>query len=156
MIRPNVALVLCLALVACDKGEQTEKSAASEMLEADALLLKDIGRAAPELERRLMASIQVQDGLLLVRDPVLGGFGELYVLPANSSWVLSCGIAGLSVVFGNSVSGASVSGESTSLGNDIELRLVLASIDKKDCANLGLRLGKRLKATLQGDQPVPP
>jgi hypothetical protein len=149
MIRLAVALVLCLALVACDDSEHTEKSAATKIMDADALLLKDVERAGPELERRLMENIQVQDGLLMVRDPVFGEVGQLYVLPVNSPWTLSCGI-GLSVIFGNSVSG-----DSTSLSNDIELHLVRVRVDKKDCNVLGLRLGKRLKATLVADRPAP-
>jgi hypothetical protein len=155
MIRLAVALVLCLALGACGQSVPPKKSNAQERRDADALLLKDVVLAGPELEQRLTASIQVQDGLIIVHDPVIGQI-ESYVLPASSSWTISCGFAGLSVALGNSVSGGSISGEATSLGNDIELRLAEARIDQKDCAVLGPRLGKRLKAILQGDQSAPP
>jgi hypothetical protein len=90
--------------------------------------------------------VRVEDGLIMVRDPVLA---EYYVLPASSPWVISCGITGLSLTFGSSVSGGG--GEST-VGNDIELELEMASIKEGDCATIAPRLGKQLKALLQ-DSP---
>jgi hypothetical protein len=155
MIRQTVAMALCLALGACEQSGPPKKSIAQERRDADALLLKDVVLAGPELEQRLTAIIQVQDGLIIVHDPVIEQFVS-YVLPASSSWTISCGLTGLSVVLGNSVSGGSVSGEAASFGNDVELRLAEARIDQKDCAVLGPRLGKRLKAMLQADQSVPP
>ena len=134
-------LILCLALGACDQDEPSKKSDVKTKMDADALLLKDIARAGPEFERRLMANIHVQDGLLIVHDPVLHGLAT-YVLPLNSSWVISCGI-GLSVVLGNSVSG-----DGTSVGNEIQINLTLGMIDQKDCDVLGPRLGKTLKTIL--------
>jgi hypothetical protein len=112
-------------------------------MEAEELLLKDVARAGSELEQRLTASIQAQDGLLIVHDPVMGQVVS-YVLPANSSWFIRCGI-GLSVVLGNGVTG-----DGSSVGNDINLHLLYGIIDQKDCAVLGPRLGKRMRAILQG------
>jgi hypothetical protein len=142
MIRPTVAFMICLALAACEKDEQTEKSAAKTIMDADALLLKDIEQAGPELEKRLMAGIRIQDGLIIVQEPPIG----FYVLPANSPWMLSCGI-GISVVFGSSVNG-----DSTSVGNEVELHLARSFISQKDCGVIGPRLGKRLKSALQDEQ----
>ena len=153
MIRPAAALVLTLALGACEQSVPPKKSAAKERMDADAVLLKDIASAGLEFERRLTTSISVEDGLLIVRDPIMGKF-ELNVMPANSPWVISCGY-GLSVVLGTTVSGISIRGENTNLGNDIQLQLTEAKIDQKDCDVLGRLLGKRLKIILQGDQSLP-
>lgn len=147
MIRSCIAVVLCLALGACGQSAPSKKTAAQEKREADALLFKDIATAEPELERRLMASIRVEDGLLLVRSTILGEL-LLNVLPTNSPWVISCGLTGLSVVLGTSVKG-----EDT---DDIKLYLSFATIDKKDCDIIGPRLGRRLRTILQGNQSVLP
>jgi hypothetical protein len=147
MLRLAVAPLLCLALGACEQTEPP-KSTEKTRLDADAVLLKDIARAGVELEQRLAASIQYQDGLLLVHDPVIGQIVS-YVLPANAPWVMTCGI-GLSVVLGSSVTG-----DGSSVGNDVEVHLTYGKIDQKDCAVLGPRLGQRLKAITQGDRPRP-
>jgi hypothetical protein len=150
---PVLVLAIGLTLIGCGQEEPIKQSTSSNpKRDADALLLKDLARAGLELEQRLAASIQVQDGLLMIRDPVIK---DLYVLPASSSWTLSCGFGGLSIVFGNSISGALIPQDVSSVGNDIELRLTDAKIDETDCTDLGLRLGKRLRATLQGEQQRP-
>jgi hypothetical protein len=113
------------------------------MREKDDLLMKDIGVAGPELERRLSASIRVEDGLVTVKDPLLGSI-QSHFLPATTPWVLSCGIGGISVAFGTSISG-----DGTSVGNDVEVRLGYAMFDEKACAVLGPRLGKQLRAILE-------
>jgi hypothetical protein len=116
--------------------------------EADAPLFEDVERASIELERRLLESVQPQDGLLIVREPFVGQF-YTYVLPPNSPWVISCGIGGLSIVLGNSVGG----GELTSgVSNEIELHLTYGKIEQKNCAILAPRIGKRLKAMFRDDQ----
>jgi hypothetical protein len=147
MIRQAILLMLLLWLCACGQNEPRKNPATKSKMGEDVALLQDVTRAGPELERRLMASIRVQDGLLLVNDPVIGHLVS-YVMPANSPWVLSCGI-GLSVVFGNSVSG-----ERSSVGNDVEVRLTQEIVAQKDCAVLGPRLGRHLMA-IQGTKPNP-
>jgi hypothetical protein len=142
MIRPAAALALTLALGACEQSEPPKESAKMKMY-ADTVLLKDVALAGSELEQRLRASIQAQDGLIIVHDPIMKDL-ESYVLPPSSSWIISCGF-GLSVGIGIGNS-----------ENDIQLQLTEATIDQKDCAVLGPRLGKRLKAILQGNDPAPP
>jgi hypothetical protein len=147
MLRLAVALLLCLALGACEQTEPP-KSKEKTALDSDRLLLKDVAVAGQEFERRLVASVRHQDGLLLVSDPVMGRI-QSYVLPANTPWVIACGI-GLSVVLGSSVSG-----DGSSAGNDVQVHLTYGMIDQKDCAVLGPRLGQRLKSIVQGDQAKP-
>jgi hypothetical protein len=112
------------------------------MIDEDTALLKDLDRAGPELERRLLQSVKVDDGVVLVRDPVLGKVFS-HVLPTSSPWVISCG-SGLSIVFGTSVSG-----DGSSVGNDVELTLATGYVNQDNCAILAPQLGKRLKALLQ-------
>ena len=108
-------------------------------MKADADLMLDIGRADTELERRLTESVRAQDGIVIVHSPVTGKYMS-QVLSPNTPWVLSCG-AGISIVFGSSVSGAE-----GSTSNDVEVNLAYNAVDERDCAVLGPRLGKRLNA----------
>jgi hypothetical protein len=57
------------------------------------------------------------------------------VLSPNSPWILTCGVSGISIVFGASVSGQG------STSNDVEINLAYNSVDEKDCTVLGPRLG---------------
>jgi hypothetical protein len=102
----------------------------------------DIGRASIELERRLSESVRAQDGIVIVHNPVTGKYMS-QVLSPNTPRVLSCG-AGISIVFGSSVSGAE-----GSTSNDVEVTLAYNTVDERDCAVLGPRLGKRLNAILK-------
>ncbi|WP_369720349.1 hypothetical protein AB8Z38_24650 [Bradyrhizobium sp. LLZ17] len=133
--------VLLVGLSACGEKELASKhsSEAENQMKADADLMRDINRATAELERRLTEGVRAQDGVVIIRDPIIGKFFS-FVLSSNSPWVLSCG-AGVSVVFGTSVSG-----QEGSAGNDVEIRLAYNTVDEKDCAVLGRRLGKRLNA----------
>jgi hypothetical protein len=110
-------------------------SEAGSQVKADADLMRDISRASEELERRLTEAVRAQDGVVIIRDPIIGKYFT-FVLSSNSPWVLSCGAAGVSIVFG-----ASVSGQEGSAGNDVEIRLADSTVDEKDCAVLGPRLG---------------
>jgi hypothetical protein len=47
------------------------------------------------------------------------------------------------------VFGAFVSGDGTSTRNDIEIYLAFGFIEQKDCAVLGPRIAKRLRALLE-------
>lgn len=134
-------LPICLGLGACSESEAPSKppSEAQDRMKADADLMLDINRAGAELERRLSEAVRAQEGVVTVHDPVIGKFFS-FVLSPNTQWVLSCG-AGISIVFGSSVSG-----EEGSTSNDVEVHLAYNTVDEKDCATLGPRLGKRLNA----------
>ena len=108
-------------------------------MKADADLMLDIGRAGAELERRLSDNVRAQDGIVIIHGPVIGQYMS-QVISSNTSWILSCGI-GITIVFGSSVSG-----DSTSVSNDVEVRLAYNTVSESDCATLGPRLGKRLNA----------
>ncbi|MDE5465218.1 hypothetical protein [Bradyrhizobium sp. CSS354] len=131
--------VILVGLSACGEKEVASKrsSEAENQIKADADLMRDINRASAELERRLTDAVRAENGVVIIHDPIMGKFFS-FVLSPNSPWVLSCG-AGLSVVFGTSVSG-----HEGSAGNDVEIRLAYSTVDEKDCAVLGPRLGKRL------------
>ena len=136
-----LSLLLPICLGGCGEDETASKqpSESQDRMKADADLMRDIGRAGTELERRLSESVRAQDGIVIVRNPVTGKYIS-YVLSPNTPWVLSCGV-GISIVFGSSVSGAE-----GSASNDVEVNLAYNTVDQRDCAALGPRLGKRLNA----------
>jgi hypothetical protein len=139
-LRMCVILPLFLCLGGCGEDEtRKQPSAATAQQESDAELMQDIDRAGVELERRLGESVHAADGLVIIHQPVVGE-SLSYVLSANTSWILSCGVAGISIVFGSSVTG-----DGTSVSNDVEIRLAYSAVNEKKCAVLGPRLGKGLK-----------
>jgi hypothetical protein len=150
MNKSVIAIALCFLLAACDQGEAPKKSEAQLKMDEDTALLKDTARAGPELERRLLASVQVQNGIVAVRDPVMRAIKTDF-LPTTTPWVLKCGMTGLSIVFGSSVTG---DGSSTS--NDVEVNLAFGTADQENCAVLGPRLAAQLRSLLQNGQSNPP
>jgi hypothetical protein len=136
-----LSLLLPICLGGCDKDETSSKqpSEAQDQSKADAELMLDIARAGIELERRLTETVHAQDGVVIIHGPITGKFMS-QVLSPNTPWVLNCG-AGISIVFGSSVSGAE-----GSTSNDVEVFLAYNSVGEKDCIALGPRLGKRLNA----------
>jgi hypothetical protein len=136
-----LSLLLPICLGGCGKDETSSKesSEVQDQSKADAELMLDIGRAGIELERRLTETVRAQDGVVIIHGPITGKFMS-QVLSPNTPWVLNCG-AGISIVFGSSVSGAE-----GSTSNDVEVVLAYNSVDEKDCSALGPRLGKRLNA----------
>ena len=129
-------VLLSLSLVACDERRQDTSA-----VDPDIELMNEPGTAGPELEKRLVASVSVQDGLIIVRTP---SSRETYVLPDNSPWVITCGSQGVSVTFGSAVSG-----DGSHVGNDVELDLTMIFISQANCGTLAPQLGRRLKAMLQ-------
>ena len=129
-------ILLSLSLAACDERPQNTSA-----VDPDIELMNEPGTAGPELEKRLVASVSVQDGLIIVRAP---SSRETHVLPDNSPWVITCGSEGVSVTFGSAVSG-----DRSYVGNDVELDLTMTFIGQADCGTLAPQLGRRLKAMLQ-------
>jgi hypothetical protein len=74
-------VLLSLAVGACDERRQNTSA-----VDPDIELMNEPGTAGPELEKRLVASVSVQDGLIIVR--VLSS-GDTYVLPDNSPCFIS-------------------------------------------------------------------
>jgi hypothetical protein len=139
--RKGVAtLAFCVLLGACDNNEQAKKpSQESEIIKRETALMSDPNRAGPELEKRLAEGVSVDGSLLLVHTIT----GSLFVLPVSTPWTLQCWF-GMSIVFGNSVSG-----DGSSTDNDVTLNLTVGQIDQKNCDVLGPRIGKRLLAILE-------
>ena len=138
------ALAFCFLLGACDNNDQAKKTnEGSETIKRETALMSDPNRAGPELEKRLAESVSVDGGLLLVHTALF-----LYVLPVSTPWTLQC-FAGMSIVFGNSVTG-----DDSNTTNDVTVNLTVGQIDQKNCDVLGPRIGKRLLAILRQDQPA--
>jgi hypothetical protein len=150
-LRPNIftvqgrffsVILLSLFLGGCGEESKPSQTSQAPVPNEDTGLPEDLGRAGSELERRLLKSVSVQDGVMLVRDPVMGRFVS-YVLPVSSPWVISCGI-GLSVTFG-----ISISGDESSVGNEVVIHLARVLVDQETCGVLAPQLGRRLKVLLQ-------
>ena len=129
-------VLLSLSLGACDERRQDTSA-----VDPDIELMNEPVTAGPELEKRLVAGVSVQDGLIIVR--ALSS-GDTYVLPDNSPWVIRCGSEGVSVTFGSAVSG-----DRSYVSNDVELNLTMIFISQANCGTLAPQLGRRLKAMLQ-------
>jgi hypothetical protein len=142
MIRFIAFVILGCLLAACGASEPPKKSEISAKADEDSALTKEPARAAPELERRLLASIKADDGILTVQDEITGRFLSYY-LPVTAPWMISCGV-GMTVVFG-----ASVSGDGSETRNEVEVRLAYGVIDQENCAVLGPLIAKRLQSVLQ-------
>ena len=129
-------VLLSLSLGACDERRQNTSA-----VDPDIELMNEPVTAGPKLEKRLVASVSVQDGLIIVR--ALSS-GDTYVLPDNSPWVITCGSEGVSVTFGSAVSG-----DRSYVSNDVELNLTMIFMSQANCGTLAPQLGRRLKAMLQ-------
>jgi hypothetical protein len=117
------ALAFCFLLGACDNNDQAKKAnEGSETIKRETALMSDPNRAGPELEKRLAESVSVDGGLLLVHT-ITGG---LYVLPVSTPWTLNCW-CGMSIVFGNSVTG-----DDSNTTNDVTVNLTVGQIDQKN------------------------
>jgi hypothetical protein len=123
----SLLLPICFGLGACGEGEAPSKqpSELQDRMKADADLMVDIGRAGTELERRLSETVRAQDGIVIIHSPVTGQYMS-QVLSPNTAWVLSCG-AGISIIFGSSVSGAE-----GSTSNDVEVNLAYNTVRESD------------------------
>jgi hypothetical protein len=153
----RAALLLSLFLVGCGPtDEQRRETQRAEKVRADLAaeeqLLSDPSRATSELIRRLRASVKMREGLLTVDPFATSGppdwtpvdVGELFVLPRNSPWLIDCG-AGITVVFGSSVSGT---GEE--VANDVKVLLAYGPVPKQRCEMLGPAIGKEIQAITTG------
>ena len=93
-----------------------------------------------EVGRMLTESVTVEDGLLVVRDPILGEF-ESYVLPLDAPWAVRCGLSGLRVAFGPTATGNE---SDLSAGGEVSLSYI--PMDEQTCRSLAVPLAKRLQA----------
>jgi hypothetical protein len=147
MNKSFIAIALCFLLAACGQGEQPkshENNLAQQKMDEDTALLKDPVRAEPELERRLLASVRMENGIVVV-SPITSAI-ETDFLPTTTPWMLKCGLSGLSIVFSSSVSG-----DGSSTADNAAVYLSFGSADQNTCAVLGPRLAGRLKSLLQSD-----
>lgn len=143
-----VVLALVGALAACDDREktaaekETDKRAAALVadLQADQELVKgDVGRVEVELESRLRKAVVMQNGLMIIHNPADAGT-DMHVLPLSTPWMLNCGLVGIRAVFGSSVTG-----DNSSVQNDVEVVLTPAGVDQAVCDVLAPKLAHVLQ-----------
>jgi hypothetical protein len=141
-----LALVIAVTIAACDDRDKTSKQEADKKaaarvanMKADREMLKDAAQAGAELESRLHKAVSLQNGLMIVHNPAEPGM-EMHVLPSSTPWMLNCGIFGVTVVFGSSVTG-----DSSSVQNDVEIVLTSAKVDPPICDTLAPSLARLLQ-----------
>ena len=162
-----------LFVVGCGQNdslkEKKQSADADARMAAEQQLLSDPDKAIPELIQRLRASVKLGDGFLMIEDESLSlyrlasplaetnvtsfPFLSLSVLSLNSPWVIKCGAEGITVVFGNSISGSGESDEGSNdveVGNDVIVWLTAGSIPKKRCQKIAPALGKEIQTILTG------
>jgi hypothetical protein len=79
-------------LAACDNSAQRAREQAAARNAEELALMRDVSRAAPEIERRLREHIQ-SNGTIVV---ITKEFGSWQAMPATTAWTVTCGL-GLSV-----------------------------------------------------------
>jgi hypothetical protein len=140
--------VACVALALWGCGQsappESEQHARNSdaHLAAEQRLFSDPSKAAPELIKRINASVKMRDGLLLIETPLM--LGDLSVLSPNSTWVVTCG-AGIKVIFGSSITD-----DSDGIRNDVEFYLATVPIRQTNCEALAPLVGKRILAIAAG------
>jgi len=108
---------------------------------AEEQLISDSSKAPAELIRRIRALIQNREGLLLVETTLGPG---LSVLPSTSPWAVNCG-AGITAVFGSSVSGGA-----ESVDSDIKVLLTYVIVSKQSCEKLAVIVAQEIQAIVNG------
>lgn len=144
----GAAIAHALLLASCSQNETAPEKALDEEqrspaeiteLELDHREMFSVDAVdEPELERRLRGHVSVRDGLLILHGPFRDQ-RDTYVLPANSSWVISCGL-GVTAYFGSAVTG--MDGETD---NVVRLELFWGYIPRATCDSFAPALGKALR-----------
>jgi hypothetical protein len=157
--RPNIAnltgpgvvglfATAILSLVGCDQSTTPQNEGQSPAQSAEQQLPADPAAAALEVAGRLRKSVWLNNGWVEVKDPDLP---TMYLVSPNTSWTIDCGVLGISVTFGESVSG-----DSNSAGNDVQVTLSSATLSTKDCETLAPVVASEIKAIFDGGTGAPP
>jgi hypothetical protein len=142
----GLSAAICCSLMGCGEGgggetsQPRDKAALAIRANIDELLRP--GRSNADYIQTLRSQIKLSEGILLITAPMSP---TLWVLPANSPWVLECGPL-LSLVFGGAVTG---SPESVSSTVDVTLSLAILSEDR--CRELAPLLGREINQILSGN-----
>src|SRR5665213_3489267 len=136
---------LLLVLTGCGPSEQPQAKRPQTTAEKESTakyeLLTDENRSNESYLQQLHAGMKVSDGLLTIEGTILPG---LTVLPSNSGWSVSCGISGLSVIFGNGVSG-SIDDGSGSVKNEAKVDLLLIPLSPERCRDVAPKIGREVR-----------
>ena len=145
MLKKLVAIfVISLAAVGCAKPKPAASTKVVAHIEAlTSSLPSDREKAGAVLVSRLTESLTRSGNLLVVQDKgFVGTIDSTYVMPSAAAWTVECGIVGVDVTFGNTIS-AGVDGGG---GNDVILTLSMApEKDPQRCAYLAALVGRALE-----------
>src|SRR5215471_3481710 len=111
---------------ACD-NKSDRRDVEGKQSTTDAALLSDLSSAEAEFLRRLRARVAIQDGMLLLYEPLATGVSTLYGLPPSTPWSISCGFFGLQVTFGAG---------SSEQGGIVDVELTQSLVGAEQCRRL--------------------
>jgi len=120
---------------ACDSNKSDQRDVERKQSTTDAALLNDGFNAEAEFLRRLRARVAIQDGMLLIYEPLATGVSILYGLPPSTPWSISCGFFGLQVTFGAG---------SSEQGGIVEVELTQSLVREEQCRRLIPRIGHEI------------
>ena len=144
MIRLVGTFFVCaVAIAACNREQAQPKPSPATLKTINVALSKSPAQAEQDLESRLAQALQVRDGIVILRDPVLGGM-HASIFPANTTWTIDCGI-NFSIAFGNAVSS-----NASGAVRGTDLVLVTGIVPKETCDFVGPTFAKHLQAVLSG------
>jgi hypothetical protein len=132
--------IVAILFAGCGQENEISKKSPAELRDdSEQELLADLGRAQPELIKRLRSALSKREGLLVVKSPLSL---EIAVLPSNTPWVLVCG-AGVGLHLGSAV--AEHDG-SVSVADvlDVPLAFPTKILSKEECTPLAVALGKEV------------
>jgi hypothetical protein len=141
-------ILLVLALTGCGPSEQPQakrpQTVADRAANAKFQMLTNENRSNESYLQQIHSDIKVSDGFLTIEGTILP---SVTVLPANSGWSVSCGMSGMSVVFGGAISG-SVDGGSGSVENDAKIDLSLVPVSVERCREIAPKIGREVRTIL--------
>jgi hypothetical protein len=122
---------------ACDSNNSDQQDVEKKQSTTDAALLSDVSTTEAEFLRRLHARVAIQDGVLLIYEPLATDVSTLYGLPPSTPWSISCGFFGLQVTFGAG---------SSEQGGIVDIELTQSLVREEQCRRLIPRIGREISA----------
>jgi hypothetical protein len=127
--------VIGAVIGACDSNNSDQQDVEKKQSTTDAAPLRDLSNAEAEFLGRLHARLAIQDGILLIYEPLATGVSTLYGLPPSTPWSISCGFSGLQVTFGAG---------SSEQGGVVDVELTQSLVREEQCRRLIPRIGREI------------
>jgi hypothetical protein len=141
--RISIFLACTIAFLVCGcKQSETEKKETPQ--QRDAKILSQPAEAIPEIEARLSGWVHREGDFIFARDEAAGRFFNLYILPAPATWMVDCGLGGITVTLGAWSEGGNEGSSSV-----IQHQITNAALSEQQCTVFGVAIAKKMKALVQ-------